>query len=82
MPRVRRHRQLWESLAADQLSDKVWPKIEAAIISHVSNETASFTPRHVVSQASFDEFLNLFFPEPGLAGVRTAINSTYNVSPL
>ncbi|KAK0722613.1 Alpha/Beta hydrolase protein [Lasiosphaeria miniovina] len=55
-----------------------WPSIDGALISHVTNETASFTPQWVVSQSTFDAFLNDFFPEPSLGPVRAAMRAQYN----
>ncbi len=55
-----------------------WTNISGAIISHVANETASFTPAYIVDQDSFNTFLNAFFPEPVLAPVRDLIAQNYD----
>jgi len=60
-------------------SGKYWKGgINGAIISHVANETASFTPPYVVDKATFTTFLHTFFPEPSLQPIRDSIAANYN----
>ena len=47
------------------------------VISHVANETASFTPQYVVTAQNITTYLNTFMPEPQLAAVRAAIQVQY-----
>ncbi|KJR86857.1 uncharacterized protein SPSK_01554 [Sporothrix schenckii 1099-18] len=54
-----------------------YPAISGAIISHVYNESYSFTP-NVRTQNDFDTFLAEFIPGPALATVRSQIRSRYN----
>lgn len=59
-------------------SGKYWKGIQGAIISHVANETASFTPSYVVDKPTFTTFLNTFFPEPSLEPIRNSIAANYD----
>jgi carboxylesterase type B len=43
----------------------------------VANETAFFVPQWVVTETDFDNYLNMFTPEPQLEGVRQAIKIQY-----
>lgn len=50
------------------------------MVSHVGNESGLFTPAQVVSDASFEQFLNDFMPQSDLDATRDAIRSQYNCS--
>jgi len=42
---------------------KYWkPSINAAIVSHCTNESSMFTPKHVTTEKAFDSFLESFLP--------------------
>ncbi|KAJ3951283.1 hypothetical protein N0V92_012318 [Colletotrichum tropicale] len=57
---------------------KYWKSsIQSTIISHVLNETASFTPPFVTSADTFTEFLNVFLPGVELASQRQKIAAQY-----
>ncbi|KAF4873142.1 Secreted lipase [Colletotrichum siamense] len=51
--------------------------IQSTIISHVLNETASFTPPFVTSADTFTEFLDVFLPGAELASQRQKIAAQY-----
>ena len=51
--------------------------MQSLVISHVANETASFTPAWVITETDFNTYLNLFMPEPQLAPVKAAIKVQY-----
>ncbi|KAK1688919.1 Alpha/Beta hydrolase protein [Colletotrichum godetiae] len=51
--------------------------IQSTIISHVLNETASFTPSFVTSSDTFAEFLDVFLPGSELASQRQKIAAQY-----
>jgi carboxylesterase type B len=55
-----------------------WKQIDSAIISHVSNETASFTPEGITSEGAFNDFLGLFLPGNKLRSIRKQISEQYN----
>ncbi|SPJ81876.1 uncharacterized protein FTOL_09281 [Fusarium torulosum] len=59
-----------------------WKQIDSAIISHVSNETASFTPEGITSEGAFNDFLGLFLPGNKLRSVRKQISQQYNCTVL
>ncbi|CAJ0538539.1 Ff.00g066000.m01.CDS01 [Fusarium sp. VM40] len=59
-----------------------WKQIDSAIISHVSNETASFTPEGITSEQAFNDFLSLFLPGNKLSNVRKQIAQQYNCTVL
>jgi carboxylesterase type B len=59
-----------------------WKGIDAAIISHVLNETASFTPSNITSETAYNNFLELFLPGDKLANVRKQIAQQYNCTEL
>ncbi|KAI8260166.1 Secreted lipase [Colletotrichum sp. SAR 10_77] len=57
---------------------KYWKSsIQSTIISHVLNETASFTPPFVTSADTFTEFLDVFLPGAELASQRQKIAAQY-----
>ena len=48
------------------------------MVSHVADETKNFTPKYVVSNATFEKFLFSFMPQEQLSGVRNAIREQYD----
>ncbi|KAE9579342.1 hypothetical protein CGMCC3_g4630 [Colletotrichum fructicola] len=57
---------------------KYWKSsIQSTIISHVLNETASFTPPFVTSADTFTEFLDVFLPGAELVSQRQKIAAQY-----
>ncbi|KAI0138062.1 carboxylesterase family protein [Hypoxylon sp. NC0597] len=56
---------------------RFWKDIRSGLISHCANEPHSFTPASVTDQTSFDEFLAIILPGPGLGPQREAIKRRY-----
>jgi hypothetical protein len=48
------------------------------MVSHVGNEAGGFTPKHIKSNKTFQEFLHNFMPEKELSDIKTAIQNKYN----
>ncbi|KAL9110951.1 MAG: hypothetical protein Q9227_004566 [Pyrenula ochraceoflavens] len=71
---------IWmDTLPAVQFaSGDYWKSLQSILVSHVANESATFTPKYVVSAATFNQFLHAFMPEASLAPIRSAILSQYN----
>lgn len=70
------------SIVLTSLLGQYWKEIDAAIISHVSNETASFTPKGITSETTFNDFLQLFLPGDHLDRIRKQIAEQYNCTTL
>lgn len=48
------------------------------MVSHVGNETAVFASKKIISNATFQVFLDKFMPEEDLAGIKTRIREQYD----
>ena len=55
-----------------------WKEVDSTIISHCLNETASFIPKCVTSNDTFNEFLAIFLPGKNLEHVRQEITQQYD----
>lgn len=62
----------------DKSLDARWPNLTSIMISHVANESGTFTPQNVINTTTFNDYLNLFMPEVNLALVRAAILKQYS----
>src|SRR5271154_1170730 len=60
-----------------KLPGNYWKDIDSLIVSHVANESGSFVPQFMRTEADFTTFINDFMPEPQLAPVRAAVETQY-----
>ncbi|KAF2836457.1 alpha/beta-hydrolase [Patellaria atrata CBS 101060] len=59
-------------------SGRYWQELNSIMVSHVADESGSFTPSYVDSSSSFNQFLCDFMPESKLSGVRDEIKKQYD----
>src|SRR5271170_2647953 len=60
-----------------KLPGNYWKDIDSLIVSHVANESGSFVPQFMRTEADSTTFINDFMPEPQLAPVRAAVETQY-----
>ncbi|KAK0704475.1 Alpha/Beta hydrolase protein [Lasiosphaeris hirsuta] len=58
-------------------SNKYWPTIKGAVISHTGNEAKIFTPSTPNGEQDVKNFLTSFFPESSLSTIRDQILTQY-----
>jgi carboxylesterase type B len=58
--------------------EKVWPGIQAGIISHCANEAYLFVPKDIDSQGDFDKYLATFLPGDDLSSQRNEVRQQYD----
>jgi carboxylesterase type B len=63
--------------ANPQTPGNYWKNMDSLIVSHVANESGSFVPQFMRTEADFTTFVNDFLPEPQLAPVRAAVERQY-----
>jgi carboxylesterase type B len=51
--------------------------MDSLIVSHVANESGSFIPKFIHTEADFTTFVTNFLPEPQLVPVRAAVQNKY-----
>jgi len=57
-----------------------WKSLDSIIVSHVANESGSFIPKYIQTEADVTTFLNDFLPEDQLSAIRDAVQAQYPAS--
>ncbi|MCJ1247550.1 hypothetical protein MMC30_004764 [Trapelia coarctata] len=61
-------------------SGNYWKNLESIIVSHVANESGSFIPKYIQTEADVTTFIDDFLPEDQLNEIRDAVQAQYPAS--